>query len=76
MALEVRGIRLAKYYGVHSLRPGAARELVENGADLATLLKAGGWNSAAFRPYPDMVGLGKSVCQARLEALFDGDEGE
>ena len=75
MSLEVRGAPDAHKFGLHSLRRGAAQELVEKGGDLATLLRAGGWKSASFRSYLDLVGLDNSVCQAGLEALFEDDEG-
>ena len=74
MALEARGVAHSDRFGLHSLRRGAARELVDRGGDLATLLRAGGWKSSAFRSYLDMVGLENTVCQAGLEALFEGED--
>ena len=35
----------------HALRRGGADEVLKSDGDLATLLKAGGWSSAAFRAY-------------------------
>ena len=73
MALAARDVPAAESFGLHSLRRGAARELVDQG-DLATLLRAGGWKSAAFRSYLDLVGVEDSVCQVGLTALLNADE--
>ena len=74
MALAARDVPAAESFGLHSLRRGAARELVDQGGDLATLLRAGGWKSAAFRSYLDLVGVEDSVCQVGLTALLNADE--
>ena len=37
--------------GWHSLRRGMARDLLDSGATLATILRAGGWKSSAFLRY-------------------------
>ena len=37
--------------GWHSLRRGMARDLLESGATLATILRSGGWKSSAFLRY-------------------------
>ena len=76
MALAVREVPRADEFGLRSLRRGAARELVNRGGDLATLLRAGGWRSAAFRSYLDLVGLETRVCQEGLSALLEEEEGD
>ena len=45
--------------------------MVNNGADLGTLLKAGSWSSSAFRAYLDMVGLESRVVATTLDTLID-----
>ena len=37
--------------GWHSLRRGMARDLLDSGATLSTILRAGGWRSSAFLRY-------------------------
>ena len=74
VALEARGVEGADSYGLRSTRRGAARKLVDRGGDLATLLKAGGWKSAAFRSYLDLGGVEGAVCQVGLSALLNEDE--
>ena len=64
----------ADEYGLHSLRRGAAQELVDRGGDLSVLLKAGGWRSSAFKSYLDLIGLERAVISASLQALVDLDE--
>ena len=76
IALEAREVPRAKEYGLHSLRRGAAQELVSCGGDLATLLLAGGWRSAAFKAYLNVVGLEKSVFSATVGSLIDLDDDE
>ena len=66
----------ASEYGLHSLRRGSAQTLVQNGGDLATLLRAGSWNSGAFKSYLDMVGLESRVVAATMNALVDMDDGD
>ena len=73
VALEAREVLDSSKYGFHSLRRGSAQELVKCGGDLATLLRAGGWRSGAFRSYLDMVGLENSVISASAQALVDLD---
>ena len=41
----------AEYVGTHSFRRGMAQNVLDNGGTLATLLKAGDWNSKAFQVY-------------------------
>ena len=76
IALEARDVPRAREYGLHSLRRGAANALVVAGGDLATLLRAGGWRSSAFRAYLDLVGLEKKVLAASIQALVDLDIAE
>ena len=76
VALAARDVPDANLYGLHSLRRGAARDLVSSGGDLPTLLRAGGWRSSAFSVYLDMVGLEKQVITASVNALVDLDINE
>ena len=76
IALAARDVPDASLYGLHSLRRGAARDLVSSGGDLPMLLRAGGWRSNAFSVYLDMVGLERQVITASVHALVDLDENE
>ena len=49
-AAEV-GLPEAERLGSHSLRRGMARDIVDSGGSLATLLRAGDWTSSAFVQY-------------------------
>ena len=49
IALEARSIPNTPKYSLHGFRRGAAQALIENGAGLATLLRAGSWRSSASR---------------------------
>ena len=75
IALEALDTPQAKFFGLHSLRRGAAQQLVAAGGDLATLLRAGGWRSSAFKSYLDMIGLENRVITATLHSLVDLDQG-
>ena len=76
IALLARGVKDAGKYGLHSLRRGSARALVENGGDLATLLQAGGWKSAAFTSYLDMMGVEATVFEQGCDTLLAVDSDE
>ena len=52
----------ASAYGTHSLRRGHARDLLESGATLAEILRAGQWKSAAFMRYLNMADIEKVAC--------------
>ena len=73
IALEARGVPHGDKFGLHALRRGAARELVSAGGGLPTLLKAGGWRSAAFKSYLDMMGLEDDLFKASVHTLIDLD---
>ena len=75
MALETRGVANAQRCGMRSLRRGAARESVEKGGDLTTLLARGGLEERGF-PFVFRFGRFRkfSVPGRPLEALFEGDE--
>jgi hypothetical protein len=49
--LSAIGVTNAADYTLHSFRRGAAQDLVQMGADIETLLAAGGWNSRACCEY-------------------------
>ena len=66
-------MRNAEKYTLHSLRRGAAQELLSKGGDLAVLLKAGGWRSSAFRAYMDEMDIQNTVATANLQTLLDID---
>ena len=74
VALEARNVPEATRYGLHSLRRGAAQAIVNNGGDLCTLLRAGGWRSAAFQSYLDFIGIEKKVCVEHAALLTDIDK--
>jgi len=76
IALEARGVPNAERFTLHSLRRGAAQTLIQKGGDLATLLRAGGWRSSAFRTYMDLVGLENAIVSKSLHALLDLDAGD
>ena len=73
VALEARGYPESSSYTLHALRRGGAQSIMDEGGDLATILKAGGWKSSAFRVYLDMMGLENAVVTASLGALLDMD---
>ena len=74
VAAEANSIRYPEKYTLHSLRRGAAQELIAKGGDLATLLRAGSWKSGAFRAYLDLVGVESAVVAASIQSLCDLDE--
>lgn len=41
----------ADKYGSHAFRRGMAQDIVRAGGNLATLMRAGQWNSEAYRVY-------------------------
>ena len=53
----------------HSFRRGHARDLAASGVPLAVILRAGGWNSAAFVAYLDMALVGDMAIQKCIEAV-------
>ena len=73
IALVAREVRNFQSFGLHSLRRGAARALVDSGSDLATILKAGGWKSSAFAAYLDLMGVEMNAFQRGVDALADLD---
>ena len=50
-AASILGLKGAGTLGSHALRRGMARDIVDAGGNLATLLRAGDWRSAAFVAY-------------------------
>ena len=76
IALEARDVPNFERYTLHSLRRGAAQALIQNGGDLATLLRAGGWRGSAFRVYLDMIGVENMVVTENIHTLLDIDAGE
>ena len=76
IALEARNVPDFDKYTLHSLRRGAAQTLLENGSDLPTLLRAGGWKSNAFKANLDLMGLENAVVRASLNTLLslDGED--
>ena len=73
VALAAREVRNHSSYGLHSLRRGAARALVDSGSDLATIALAGGWRSSAFSAYLDLMGVEMGAFQQGIDALADLD---
>ena len=66
----------AEKLGAHSIRRGAARAILEAGGALAQLLKAGQWNSSAYRLCPDMGGEeAKAMASVLIEDSEGGGEG-
>ena len=63
--LRVLKIEQAANYRTHDLRRGHARDMVQSGARLGEILRAGEWRSAAFLSYLDKDEL---ECNATLEA--------
>ena len=45
------GITEHARFGTHAFRRGMARDIVDHGGSLATLMEAGGWTSAAYKAY-------------------------
>ena len=45
------GISENARFGTHAFRRGMARDIVDHGGSLATLMEAGGWTSAAYKAY-------------------------
>ena len=63
----------AGLYKLHDFRRGHAQDLLESGAGLALILKAGEWKSAAFLAYVDWSRLEE---KAVLEAQLADSDGE
>ena len=73
--LKLLGVGGADNFCLHDFRRGHAQDLVESGADLQRILRAGEWVSPAFLKYLDTVKCEKAaVVQAHLDE-FEG-EGE
>ena len=61
---------------LHDFRRGHAQDLLEAGASLMTILRAGEWRSAAFMAYLDTAEMeARAVLQAHLGQSSD-EEGE
>ena len=71
--LATIGIDNPNAYSLHCFRRGAAQDLVQMGADIATLLAAGGWNSRACFDYVKPADLHG---QAILEYIIDESESD
>ena len=70
--LSVLRVPAAADYGTQDFRRGHARDLQASGSDVATILAAGGWRSAAFLAYLDTVELEKdAVIEAHLGESSD-----
>ena len=74
IGLEARGVQDAAQFGLHAIRRGASQAIVDNGGDLATLLRAGGWRSSAFKSYLSMMGVEASVFAESAVSLVDCDD--
>ena len=62
-------------YRTHDFRRGHAQDLVENGASLGVILRAGQWKSPAFLEYLDLEVLEKgAVMEAHLDESSSDDE--
>ena len=61
-------------YCMHDFRRGHAKDTVTNGDSLATILKAGGWRSAAFQAYIDLSELETSAVLEAQWALSEDEE--
>ena len=55
--LKLIGISDAHTYRLHDMRRGHAQDLAMRGANLSTILKAGGWRSSAFSAYLDSADI-------------------
>ena len=71
--LGLTGVADAAQYRTHDLRRGHAQDLLERGASLAEILRAGQWGSAAFANYIEEDTL---EAGAVLEAHFVESEAE
>ena len=61
-------------FGTHSLRRGAAQNMVEAGCcTLLELLNAGNWNSKAFKQYLSMRDIVQKIALSSLEKQVDPD---
>ena len=70
-------VKNAGRYRTHDLRRGHAQDLVERGATLAEILRAGQWRSPAFLQYLDMQELEHgAVVEAHLDESSSEDEGD
>ena len=45
------GFEMHARFGTHAFRRGMAKEIIDLGGSLATLMEAGGWTSSAYRVY-------------------------
>ena len=66
----------APKYRTQDLRRGHAQDLLESGATLGEILRAGQWRSPAFLKYLDLESLEQdAVVEAHLdESSSDGEE--
>ena len=48
------GISNGATYAAHCYRRGAANEILRSGSSLATIMRAGGWNSGGYKAYLDL----------------------
>ena len=72
--LEALGVPKARLYRTHDIRRGHARDMQARGATLGEILRAGGWRSAGFLAYLDLVELeAEAVLEAHLEADEDDE---
>lgn len=71
--LKLLGVGGADNFCLHDFRRGHAQDLVESGADLQRILRAGEWVSPVFLKYLDTVKCEKA---AAVHAHLDKSEGE
>ena len=68
------GVPDALSYCLHDFRRGHARDMIDAGATLAQLLRAGEWSSPAFLAYLDLNQLEGDADTAAV--IIDDSEGE
>lgn len=71
--LQKLSVPCAHEFGTHAFRRGHARDLLQGGATLAEILRAGQWKSAAFLRYLESADIEQG---AALEVACDTDEEE
>ena len=74
--LAILQIEHPQEYKLHDFRRGHAQDLLEAGASLMAILKAGEWKGAAFMAYLDSAEMeARAVLQTHMQQSSDEEDG-
>ena len=73
--LAILGVEHHAEFGLHAFRRGHAMDLLDSGADLLTILRAGGWRSCAFAAYLQMQAVESGAVAAAQGSVICCDSG-